>query len=148
MKRTVVMAMLVFCMGLTPTLLLGQAFQYPSQERVQELLNQIEYCKQELQNTQGQIKNMEVNPSEYSLADYKEAQNLVERIKTCIASGRAELDSIRKEYPGWFNSPNAVLPYDRHQEITPRTFQDRLKDLEQKINKVLNDFRNLPKPKG
>lgn len=91
---------------------------------------------------------MEENPSDYSLADYRDAEKLVERIKTCIATGRAELDSIRKEYPGWFNSPNAVLPYNRLNTITPRSLEERLKELERKISQVLDRFEGLLKPKG
>lgn len=148
MKRIVVVLTLVICAGLTPRILFGQTYQYPSQERVQELLNQIEYCKGELRNTQSQIKEMEDNPSDYSLADYKDAEKLVERIKTCIAAGRSELDSIRREYPGWFNSPNAVLPYDKLHKITPRSLEAQLKEMERKINQVLDSFESLPKPKG
>ncbi|UJH66619.1 hypothetical protein [Allomuricauda sp. SCSIO 65647] len=148
MKRVAVVMVLMLYTGLTSTPLFGQTYQYPSQERVQELLDEIEDCKQKLKNTQAEIKNMEANPSDYTLADYKEAEMLVERIKTCLAARRAELDSIRKEYPGWFNSPNAVLPYDRHNRITPRSLEERLKDLERKISQVLNRFEGLPKPKG
>ncbi|MEM8926826.1 MAG: hypothetical protein AAGC45_01385 [Bacteroidota bacterium] len=148
MKKFPLVVCLIIGTGLLPAQLLGQTSQYPSQERVQGLLNELEYCKQELMKTQADIKNMEDNPSDYSLADYKEAQKLVEKIKTCMASRRAELDSIRKEYPGWFNSSNAVLPYDRHQGITPRSLEERLKKLERKISQVLDQFESLPKPKG
>ncbi len=148
MTKIALIACLIMGTGLLPTQLLGQTSQYPSQERVQGLLDALEYCKQELTKTQADIKNMEDNPSDYFLADYKEAQRLIERIKMCMASRRAELDSIRKEYPGWFNSPNAVLPYDRHQGITPRSLERQLKELERKISQVLNQFESLPKPKG
>ncbi len=148
MKNVALFVFLVLGAGLFPTLLSGQTYQYPSQERVGELLSQIEYCKQELESTQAEIKGMEDNPSDYSLAEYKQAQKLVERIKICVAARRAELDSIRKEYPGWFNSPNAVLPYDRHQGITPRSLEERLKDLERKISQVLDQFESLPTPKS
>ena len=148
MKKLPLVVFLIMGVSLLPAQLLCQTYQYPSQERVQELLDELEYCKQELTNVQADIKNMEDNPSDYSLADYKEAQKLVERIKTCMAARRAELDSIRKEYPGWFNSPNAVLPYDRHQGITPRSLEERLKDLERKISRVLDQFESLQRPKG
>lgn len=139
---------LALCTVLGLVSVVGQTYQYPSEERVQELLDEIEDCKQKLKNTQAEIKNMEDNPADYTLADYKEAEMLVERIKTCLAARRAELDSIRKEYPGWFNSPNAVLPYNRHDRITPRSLEERLKDLEKKISRILDRFEGLPKPKG
>ncbi|MEM1258618.1 MAG: hypothetical protein AAGH81_08820, partial [Bacteroidota bacterium] len=83
MKKFPLVVCLIIGHSLLPAQLLGQTYHYPSEERVQKLLDQIEYCKQELKSIQSEIKNMEDNPSDYSLADYKEAQKLVERIKTC-----------------------------------------------------------------
>ena len=145
MKKILRLTIVVLCAAWAPQSLQAQ-YQYPSQERMQELLDQLEYCKQELKATQLEIKNMEENASEYTLAEYQESKMLVDRIKTCIAASRAELDNIRKEYPGWFNAKNAVLPYDRHQEMTPISLEERLGELDKKIEEILNRFNDLDKP--
>ncbi len=122
-------------------------YQTPSPERVTELLQQIGDCKTQITKTEDRIKTIEANADSYTLAEYNTAKEFLERLNTCLNMSRGELDSIRKEYPGWFNAPNTVMQLGKGHEITPRSLQEQLNAIEEKIKKVIASFEALDKPK-
>ncbi len=121
-------------------------YQIPSQERVETLLEQIDNCKRITTETEQLIETMEANPESYSLKDYNSAKELLERAKSCINISRGELDSLRKKFPGWFNSPNATMQLGRGNEITPRQLEKKVNDLDAKIRAVLERFNSIDNP--
>ncbi|MGI9550622.1 MAG: hypothetical protein ACR2MT_05440 [Aurantibacter sp.] len=124
----------------------AQNNQYPSQERVETLLEQIDECKEVLADTEKQIKTMEGDATNYSLADYQEAKNLVDRIKTCLSRNRGELDAIRKDYPGWFNSPSLSMPLKKGKTISPKELEKIFDEVEAKIKAAIERMNALAEP--
>ncbi len=120
--------------------------QIPSEERVEELLQQIDNCKSLVTQTENNIKKMEDNPGSYTLAEYNAAKEFLDRVKTCLNTSRGELDSIRKEYPGWFNSPSATMPLGRGKEVTPRSLEEELSAIGKKIKAALKALDAIDEP--
>lgn len=123
-------------------------YQIPSQERVQELLNQIENCKNQIDKTEKNIATMEAQAASYTLAQYNNGKALLERIKFCLNMSRAELANLKKEYPGWFNDPDAIINLGKGIEIKPHDLQKKLNEIERKIKKVIDRMEALEKPKN
>ncbi len=122
--------------------------QTPSPERVEELLELLGYCKTNLTNTENRIKNMEESPEEYFLEQYNFAKELLEAHKGCRNRMRGVLASIRKDYPGWFNSPNATLSLGRDHDITPRELENKAATLEERHAALLKRFKKLEEPEN
>ncbi len=139
------LGLFLLCVGTTTV---AQNYNYPSRELVEAILNDIDYCKNELKEAEADVAEMEGSPESYSLADYKDAQRLIERIKLCINVKRARLDDLRKEYPGWFNSPSAFsdIRIRWGGGPDPKAVQRLLNNMEERINNVLDAFSELEKP--
>ena len=124
----------------------AQSYTSPSQESVEVLLRNINKCKEVMDNTQQKIKTMQANPDDYSLADYQDAQGLMERARACLHQNRNKLDALRKEYPGWFNSPSATIPIKGGKTISSKGLKKNLDAIERKIKALLDGMEQLEKP--
>ncbi|MCP4978289.1 MAG: hypothetical protein GY931_19245 [Maribacter sp.] len=124
----------------------AQTYNFPSQERVETLLEAIDKCKDVIADTQQRIKTMEANPDDYSLANYQDAKDLIDRAQGCLNQNRGELDSLRKEFPGWFNSPSTTMPLKKGKTISSGGLNKKLAALENKIKAILDSMRELEKP--
>ncbi len=145
MKFTnIIKPILLFC--LIFSLQVQAQYQIPSQERVEILLEQIDNCKRIATETEQLIKTIEANPEAHSLKDYNSAKELLERTKRCINIYRGELNSLRKKFPGWFNSPNATMQLGRGNEITPRQLEKKVNEVEAKIRVLLERLDNIDEP--
>lgn len=130
--------------------LISQNYTPPSRELVEQLLEELERCKDIQKEAQKDLENMEANANDYTLADYMQVRNLINRAQTCINSRRATLEELRKDYPGWFNNPGVAITIDVHgmRSITARQLQSMLESVENKIAAVLARFEKLPKPEN
>ncbi len=138
-------AILFLCLFITDQAY-TQVYQFPSQERVTTLLDQIDSCKSIMAETEALIKTMEADPESYSLAEYNSAKKLIDRAKACIYANRKELESIRKEYPGWFNEPSVSMPLGKGETITPRQLEHGLSEIEAKIKLIISRMEAISKP--
>jgi len=127
---------------------ISQTYVSPSRELVQQLLNEIDKCKKDLANAEKGMAVMKKNPSEYSLETYLWVENLAKEAKECIAYNRKELDKLRDDYPGWFNSPSALAELNIRHPLF-RTMQEvmaDLNDMQAKIDAILARFKEFQKP--
>ncbi|WP_353778331.1 hypothetical protein [Winogradskyella sp. 3972H.M.0a.05] len=124
----------------------AQTYTPPSQERVSQLIDQINECKSNINELEERINYMEENASAYTLAQYNEVKALLNDSKKCKNAIKKELESIRKDYPGWFNSPNATMSIRSHGFTSPRELQELLSEIQQKIDDLLDGFDDLVKP--
>lgn len=147
--RYILLSLSIFCF-LVSSELIAQNYTPPSRELVEQLLEELERCKEIQKEAQADLENMEANATEYTLADYMEVRNLINRAQTCINSRRTQLEELRKDYPGWFNSPNATLNINFHgmRSITPRQINQMLESVAAKIAATLARFEKLPKPEN
>ncbi len=147
--KHLLVSLTVFCF-LFSSELIAQNYTPPSRQLVERLLNELETCKNIQKEAQKDLENMEANANDYTLAEYKAVENLISRAQSCINSRRAELDELRKEYPGWFNNPGVAITIDVHgmRSITARALQNRFAAIEAKIADVLARFEKMPKPEN
>ncbi|MEW4925769.1 hypothetical protein [Algibacter sp. 2305UL17-15] len=141
LKTTLLLLSLVFTLQT-----IAQTYTPPSRERVETLLEQIEECKEHIAVTESAIKAMEKDPTSYTLADYVAAEKYLRLSKKCVEVRRKELDSLRKEYPGWFNSPSATVTIKKGRHISPKELEDIMERVQKQINKVLKAFGSVDKP--
>lgn len=125
---------------------IAQSYTPPSREMVENYLDQIDSCKAFLKELEADIAEMENNPELVTLAQYKEAKALQSRAQTCLRATRAKLDELRKEYPGWFNSPGATVNLSKGQHITAKGLTAGLDAIEAKIDKLLNRLNAIEEP--
>ncbi len=121
----------------------AQGYSSPSREQIEIFLLELENCKAFLTDSENLIKTMEADPESYTLAVYNAAKSQVETSKICVNARRAELDELRKDYPGWFNNPNATLPLSKGHSITPRKLKLSIEDIQEKINTIIKRFEAL-----
>ncbi|WP_299550124.1 hypothetical protein [Seonamhaeicola sp.] len=133
----------IFCLV---SIVQAQTNQYPSQERVEKLFNEIESCKTLLKKAEKEISDMENAPNAYTLAQYKAAQASVKRLKHCINVNRGELAKIKKVYPEWFNAPNSIISLRDGTAISPHILEDNLMTLEDKLKWAIERHNSLKKP--
>ena len=147
--KYVLVPIAIFCFLFTSELF-AQNYTPPSRQMVERLLNELERCKNIQKEAQKDLETMEANANNYTLADYMEVKNLISRAQSCINSRRAELDELRKEYPGWFNNPGVAITIDVHgmRSITARALQNKLASVEAKIDAILARFEKMPKPEN
>ena len=124
----------------------AQGYQSPSRELVESYLDQINSCKDFLNELEADIADMEKNAQQVTLAQYNEAKALHSRAKTCLAATRAKLDELRKDYPGWFNNPGAVLNLSKGNHVTPKGLNKGLEAVTAKIRKLLDRLEAIEKP--
>ncbi|WP_296385744.1 hypothetical protein [Winogradskyella sp.] len=126
----------------------AQGYTPPSRELIETLLEELEDCKANLTKAENKIKKMEANSASYTLAQYNHTKNAVEISELCIKARRDELDALRKDYPGWFNSPNAILSLNRSRSITPRELVLAIETIEEKIAAAIKRAEALLEPKN
>ncbi|MEL6811332.1 MAG: hypothetical protein AAFP76_08370 [Bacteroidota bacterium] len=148
MKYKFITLIMVFLGTVVFQNVLAQGYQVPSRELVETLLTQLEKCKANLANAEKGLIEMKKNPGEYSLETYLWVENNAKEARECITQRREELDRLRKDYPGWFNSPTAFTDIKlKYPEIhSPRELAELLDGIELKITKVLAEWKKLPRP--
>ncbi|NND63996.1 MAG: hypothetical protein HKN48_12470 [Flavobacteriaceae bacterium] len=148
MKKAYYKLILLIFVAAIGTTTVAQNYNFPSRELVESILNDIDYCKNELKEAESNVAEMQGNPESYSLADYMNTKILIKRIKTCINVKRGQLDELRKEYPGWFNSPSAFsdIRIRWGGGPDPKAVNRLLDDMARRISEVLNDFDTIEKP--
>ena len=125
----------------------AQSNNYPSQERVEDLLETINICKENLTQYDTELKEIENNPNKYTYREYLELKKNEKETENCIAQSRKELDTLRKDYPEWFNSPDAVMPLSNREEISPRGLEEIIEiDLEKEIAELKRRVTELTIP--
>lgn len=147
--KYLIIPLAIFCF-LFPSELIAQNYTPPSRELVERLLNELENCKNIQKEAQKDLETLEANASSYTLADYMQVKNLINRAQSCINSRRTELDELRKDYPGWFNNPGVAITIGVHgmRSITPRQLQNKFDAIAAKINAALARFEKLPRPEN
>jgi hypothetical protein len=68
----------------------------------------------------SELKEIENDPNNYTYGEYLELKKKEKETINCITQSRKELDTLRKDYPEWFNNPGAMMPLSNRQEISPR----------------------------
>jgi DNA repair exonuclease SbcCD ATPase subunit len=125
----------------------AQNNNFPSQERVEELLENINICKDNLAQYDSELKEIENNPDNFTYGQYLELKKKEKETENCIAQSRKELDTLRKDYPEWFNNPDAVMPLSNRQEISPRELEEIIEiDLEKEIAELKRRVAELTIP--
>lgn len=125
----------------------AQSYTPPSQERVETLLKKVDNCKKAISQGEGRIKVMEKNPESYTLAQYNLVKGFIESSKVCLNKLRTELAELRKDYPGWFNAPNATVALDREHFTSPKKLREALDEIKERIDAVLKSFEGFDEPK-
>ncbi|MEM7086171.1 MAG: hypothetical protein AAF489_08325 [Bacteroidota bacterium] len=142
----IVPVLLICVMGFSE--ITAQTYVSPSRELVEQLLNRLETCKASLANANKGIAAMKKNPQDYSLETYLWVENLAKEADKCIADLRKQLDKLRKDYPGWFNSPSAFADINLRPPTlrSPLEMEDALAKIERKIHNALAQFKEFQKP--
>lgn len=74
----------------------AQQYEPPSREQVQRILDELEECKDILNEAETYLEQMEDNPEEVTLKTYKDTQRLIENVKGCIADRQKNLMNYEK----------------------------------------------------
>ena len=91
--------------------MMAQGYPSPSRQLVQTLLEQLDECKKDLTQAEKEIGIMENNPGQYSLETYLFNKKFIKELKACIKSSRNQLETLRKDYPGWFKQSKRLCGY-------------------------------------
>ena len=128
---------------------MAQGYQVPSRELVESLLKQLDECKKDLAQAEKEIGIMENNPGQYSLETYLFTKKYIKELKDCVKYSRGKLDNLRKDYPGWFNSPNAFEDIRLHwpRINTPKEIEEALARIDALVAKAVAQFQLLEEPK-
>lgn len=127
---------------------MAQGYQVPSRELVESLLEQLDECKKDLAQTEKEIGIMENNPGQYSLETYLFTKKYIKELKACMKFSRNQLDTLRKDYPGWFNSPSAFgdIRLNWPRINTPKEIEEALERMNELVAKALAKFEKLQEP--
>jgi len=128
-------------------MLKAQTYPYPSQERVDTLLEEIQECKVLLQKMQESLDAMNATPESTTLKEYLDTKKLIEVGERCIADRRKELDKLREEYPGWFNGTGSVLSSKRNREIAGEDIEKEWLKIDILMRQLRESFDDIDKPK-
>ena len=137
--------LLLFCL-LFSLNMTAQTYTPPNQNDVETLIDDIERCKSNIEKAEQQMEKLEADPGNYTYATYKNLQDAINENKKCVAAARKELEKLRKDYPGWFNSPSATVPNRQYNWVTPRELQELLDEVERKMDELLSGFGDLIEP--
>ena len=129
-------------------MLKAQTYQYPSPERVEALLEEIQECKALLQEAEESLKAMKANPESVTLKEYLDANKLLKTSEKCVANRRKELDKLREEYPGWFNGTGTVSSSKRNKQINGEALEKNWLQVEIIMRELRESFDNVDKPSG
>ncbi|MDC8004924.1 hypothetical protein POV27_12755 [Aureisphaera galaxeae] len=127
----------------------AQGYTPPSRDRVEALLERADDCKKNIEKEEENLKMMEADPESVTLAQYNATKQAIAAYKKCLNVVRKELDSLRKDYPGWFNSPSATLEVTVHRQIiiiTPLIILAMLTDMEGVMKAIQARFGAIPEP--
>jgi len=125
--------------------IIAQGYESPSRERVETLLEQLEDCKDTQREFENNVINMELDPESVTLKEYNVAKGYAKNAQTCATILREKLDALRKDYPGWFNSPNATIGVQKpkRRTITPREMQEYIDQANESLDTVLARLQAL-----
>jgi len=128
---------------------MAQGYQVPTRELVESLLKQLDECKKDLAQAEKEIGIMENNPGQYSLETYLFTKKYIKELKGCVKYSRGKLDTLRKDYPGWFNSPSAFSDIRMHwpRINTPKEIEEALARIDALVAKAVAQFELLEEPK-
>ena len=147
MIRTIVFVGILGALLLIPsTTVIAQGYQSPSRERVETLLEKLNVCMDVLKDLEQDIAYMESNPGKYTLEQYQDAKTYKKMAEGCIADTRNELDHLRKDYPGWFNSGSATVDLGKGHAISANDLNARWDAIAKKMDKLLNRLNKISKP--
>jgi hypothetical protein len=125
----------------------AQNNNFPSQERVEGLLETINICKENLAQYDSELKEIENDPNNYTYGQYLELKKKEKETEDCITQSRKELDTLRNDYPEWFNNPDVVIPLSNRQEISPRELTEIIeRDLEEELAELKRRATELTIP--
>ena len=127
---------------------MAQGYQVPSRELVESLLEQLDECKKDLAQAEKEIGIMENNPGQYSLDTYLFTKKYIKELNDCMKYCRGKLDTLRKDYPGWFNSPSAFGDIRLHwpKINSPKEIEEALARMDELVAKALARFEKIQKP--
>jgi hypothetical protein len=147
-SKYIMLPVLIVCFLFTSEVI-AQGYESPSRERVETLLEQLEDCKDTQKELENNVINMELDPESVTLKEYNEAQRYANNAKACANILREKLDALRKDYPGWFNDPNATISVKKpvRKNITPREMQKYIDQVNESLETVLARLQAL-KPYG
>lgn len=106
----------------------AQGYTPPSQELVTQLLSQINACKKEATALKEFLATDQGIDAFINYEAYKKSRYRLEEVEKCIAKNREELDTLRKNYPGWFNGSSTIILPDRN-EIIARELEQKVEEL-------------------
>ncbi len=142
---------LVFLMLFNSVQVLAQGPETPNRERVETLLERVDECKQGLEKEEEQLKMMEADPESVTLAQYNATKRVIEAYNKCLKAVRKELESLRKKYPGWFNSPSASMEVTVHRQVMiifPYVLLAIIVDMESVYKAFAGRFGNIQEPRN
>jgi len=148
MKTKHILPLFIFFSTLLVTPSIAQGYQVPSRELVENLLKQLDECKKDLAQAEKEIGIMENNPGQYSLDTYLFNKKFIKELKDCINYSRGKLDTLRKDYPGWFNSPSAFsdIRLTWPKIHSPQEIAEVVARIERAVNDVRARFDKLQIP--
>lgn len=149
MKTKYILPLFLFFSTFSVLPSMAQGYQVPSRELVESLLKQLDECKKDLAQAEKEIGIMENNPGQYSLDTYLFTKKYIKELKDCMKYSRGKLDTLRKDYPGWFNSPSAFGDIRLHwpKVNTPKEIAEVLDRIDAQVAKAVAQFNLLDEPK-
>ena len=149
MKTKYILPLFLFFSTFSVLPSMAQGYQVPSRELVESLLKQLDECKKDLAQAEKEIGIMENNPGQYSLDTYLFTKKYIKELKDCMKYSRGKLDTLRKDYPGWFNSPSAFGDIRLHwpKVNTPKEIAEALDRIDALVAKAVAQFDLLDEPK-
>ena len=118
----------------------------PGPERVNNLVDHINGCKDNLKEAQKTMDWFEANPEEITHARWLRQKEGITMVEKCIAEARAALEEMRKDHPDWFNQPNLVLDLGHGRHMTPRELEQLQADIEEAIALMSRVFNGYVEP--
>lgn len=148
MKTKYILPLFLFFSTLLVMPTWAQGYQVPSRELVESLLKQLDECKKDLAQAQKEIGIMENNPGQYTLDTYLLNKKFIKELKGCMKYCRGKLDTLRKDYPGWFNSPSAFadIRLQWPNMHTPKEIAAALDRMDALLAKAVAQFELLEEP--
>lgn len=117
----------------------AQGYTPPSQELVEQLLQQINDCKKEAEALREFLKTDLGIDAFLKYDEFKKNRYRLEEVEECIRKTREQLDKLRKDYPGWFNAPNATVTVHDRDQIAAKDLEKKLEELTP-FGKLINDI--------
>jgi len=137
-SKYIMFPVLIVCL-LFSAEVVAQDYESPSRELIESLLTKLEDCKDNQKSLENNVINMELDPESVTLKEYNEAKRYAKNAKDCANFLRKKLDALRKDYPGWFNSPNATISVQKpkRRTITSREMQEYIDQANESLATIL-----------